>query len=326
MAQSAHSISVIIVNYRAADVVMAHLDKTLRELDGFQSAHIFIVDNASPGDEFAELTHYVAKNNLTDRVTVVDSGGNLGFAGGNNVGFARAKARGDDFILLLNPDAYPEPGAIHRLAAFLDAAPKTAVAGAQLIDSESGEPNSCGFRFPNMACEFLLETEMDIFYRLAGGAFAVDSKTLSGPLEVDWASGAACMIRTEAISGEKLMDDNFFLYFEETDMMLNLRRQGWSVWIVPDAKVVHVGGVSTGVVHNEAEPPRLPGYWFESWRYYYRKNYGWAYAFGAALAKTGGVYLSRAVTSLSSRKSMKPQKYGADVVSKCLAPLLRGAR
>jgi GT2 family glycosyltransferase len=86
------------------------------------------------------------------------------------------------------------------------------------------------------------------------------------------------MVRREVFETVGLMDEGYFLYFEETDFCRRARRAGWPVWHVPASRVVHLEGQSTGVTGaNLAKKPR-PAYWFDSRARYFRKHLGPGYA------------------------------------------------
>jgi len=74
------------------------------------------------------------------------------------------------------------------------------------------------------------------------------------------------------------MDEEYFLYYEETDFCLQAKRAGWSCWYVPESRVMHIAGQSTGVTVRDQRPKRLPEYLFVSRRRFFVKNYGWLYA------------------------------------------------
>jgi N-acetylglucosaminyl-diphospho-decaprenol L-rhamnosyltransferase len=97
-------------------------------------------------------------------------------------------------------------------------------------------------------------------------------------LPSDWLPGASMMIRRQVFDAIGLMDENYFLYYEETDFCLQARRAGWSCWYVPQSRVMHIAGQSTGVTAETASPKRLPQYVFDSRRRYFVKNHGWLYA------------------------------------------------
>jgi hypothetical protein len=93
--------------------------------------------------------------------------------------------------------------------------------------------------------------------------------TQTGP--VDWVSGASVLLRAAMLRDVGMFDENFFLYYEETDLCLRAARAGWSTWYVVESEAEHIGQVSTGMA--DAAKPR-PRFWFESRAYYLRKNYG----------------------------------------------------
>ncbi len=306
-------VAVIIVNYNTADLVTAHLDAALKALAGFKAAHVFIVDNASPEGDLEKLRAHVAGEGLAGRVTVTDTGGNPGFAGGNNTAFPLVRDFGADYVFFLNPDARPEPSAIEALAALLEAHPDAAIAGPQILD-ERGEKYASEFAFPTILREFAAEAGIKALQTMTG-QFRDHQAGRTTPVETDWVSGAAFMARMSAI-GDTPMDDGFFLYYEETDMMLTLKREGWSVWHEPAARVTHIGGAATGV--SGAANRRLPAHWFASWRHYYRKNHGAFYAFLAGVAKTLGLFVYHAKRMVKRERSQKPAQYTQDVLQQCL--------
>jgi N-acetylglucosaminyl-diphospho-decaprenol L-rhamnosyltransferase len=98
------------------------------------------------------------------------------------------------------------------------------------------------------------------------------------PERIDWCSGASMMVRREVLECVGGFDERFFLYFEEVDLCLRIKAAGWEIWYVPDSRVMHVRGQSTGVTVLDQKPRRLPGYWFESRRRYFVKHHGPLYA------------------------------------------------
>jgi GT2 family glycosyltransferase len=100
------------------------------------------------------------------------------------------------------------------------------------------------------------------------------------------------MVRFHALNDVPYMDDRYFLYFEEIDFMMSLTRCGWRIVHQPLAKVVHFAGTSTGISQGRAQSQPLPRYWYDSWLYYFRKNYGSIAATVAASVKLVGLSLS----------------------------------
>jgi N-acetylglucosaminyl-diphospho-decaprenol L-rhamnosyltransferase len=98
------------------------------------------------------------------------------------------------------------------------------------------------------------------------------------PERVDWVCGASVMIRPEVLAATGGMDENYFLYYEETDFCYRASRAGFETWYVPESRVMHIRGQSTTVTDLALEPKRLPLYWFESRRRFFAKTYGIGYA------------------------------------------------
>lgn len=312
-------VATVIVNYRAAELILKNIETLLDEYVALGAGKIIIVDNKSPGDDAARLSAFVAAKNLGALVEILPQRKNAGFAAGNNAALARLREepKPPEFVFLLNPDAYIRPGAIRTLAAFLQDHPNAAVAGARLED-EDGTPRNCAFRFPSIAREFVNASGAGILARAFPKTVATFEPSVA-PLEVDWVSGAAMMIRTAALADIPAMDERFFLYFEETDFMLNLAMRGWETWHVPSARVAHLAGSSTGVRHGDPARPRLPNYWFESWLHYYLKNHGRLYALAAGLAKLSGLVLYKTQRRIRGRAIELPDRILSDVALKCVA-------
>jgi GT2 family glycosyltransferase len=104
------------------------------------------------------------------------------------------------------------------------------------------------------------------------------------PQKVDWVAGASMIIRHSVFTAIGLMDEGYFLYFEEVDFCLRAGRNGISCWYVPESRVMHIAGQSSDLTKRDAQPPRTPSYWFASRRRYFMKNYGLR---GAILADLG---------------------------------------
>jgi len=101
---------------------------------------------------------------------------------------------------------------------------------------------------------------------------------------VDWVSGAAMMVRAQLVASIGGFDENYFLYFEETDLCFRAARAGFATWYFPESRVMHIMGQSTGmVIESWSKPKRLPPYWFESRRRYLAGSLGTAAAMLADL-------------------------------------------
>jgi GT2 family glycosyltransferase len=185
---------------------------------------VIVVDNASLLDVASWRERY-------PQIVWVVQSSNRGFASGVNVGLDRATAL---YVLIQNPDAWLLDGSLERLVERLDQAPQVAAVTPQLVDLH-GALQPSGGAAPTLARIIRRETAVAAGLR----ARSQDSAT-----ELDWASATALLCRRSALDAVGGMDDGFFLYYEDCDLGLRLRRSGWHIELVSSARAVHVGGVS----------------------------------------------------------------------------------
>lgn len=274
---------IAVVNYRTAELTVACLRSLAGEAAGQPGTRVVVVDNAS-GDGSAEtIQHAADQAGWGDWVRVIASPVNGGFAAGNNLAVRSVWAEGvrPQHVWLVNPDAQVRPGALAELLSFMQRHPHAGIVGGSLED-ESGAPWPYAFRFPSVWSEIDDGLRLGIVSRWLAGRSIVRAMG-DEPQRVDWISGANFMIRGELLESIGLMDERYFLYFEETDYCLQARRAGWECWYVPAARVMHIAGQSTGIT-QKAPRRRRPAYWFESRRRFFVKSYGRAYALLADLA------------------------------------------
>lgn len=304
-------VAVVVVNYGTADMAIAAVDSVLNRAPDGLAVEVHLVDNASPGND-AEVFRQTAAV-WGDAVTLHLETVNHGFGRGNNVVLRHLARRASPpaKVYLLNPDARLVSNAVAELSSFLDAHPKAAVVGSAILDAATGAPASSAFRFPDPLSEFVGAVNFGPLTRL------FDHKTVALPPEiptqqVDWVSGASMMARLSALTEVNYFDPDFFLYFEEVDLMHRLKRKGWEIWHDPLSKVVHVAGASTGVNGDNPERPPLPAYWFESWRMYFEKQYGRTGARTAAFGRWSGTIIGESIGRVRRKPRVNPRNFTGD--------------
>jgi N-acetylglucosaminyl-diphospho-decaprenol L-rhamnosyltransferase len=269
-------IAVVIVTYKCAALTIESLRSVAAERSAF-GLHVraIVVDNAS-GDA-PPIAAAIESNSWHSWVTLVTAAKNGGFAYGNNLGIARAYAeRIPSYVYLLNPDAQVRPGAIDSLARFLEAHPQVGIAGSS-FETLDGSDWPIAFHFPSLKSELLHGMELSPLMRLfKRWTIAQHMTKVSQP--IDWICGASMLIRPEVLRSIGGMDENYFLYFEETDFCYRAKQAGFATWYVPESRVMHIMGQSTAVTDVSSGPKRLPSYWFESRRRYFAMTYGTAHA------------------------------------------------
>jgi hypothetical protein len=220
-----------VVSYNTRDALRLCL-ATIELSKPSRSYEIIVVDNASR-DGSAELVSREFPN-----AHLLANAENLGYSRAVNQAIQAARGR---YILILNPDVEAFPGSIDALAEHLDESPDTGIAGGKLLNPDGTLQYSCR-TFYTFATLLHRRTPL-------GGLFP-NAKVVRDHLmmdwdhdsvrEVDWMLGACMMVRAEAIRDVGLMDERFFMYFEDVDWCYRMKSHGWKVEYVPSAQMRHV--------------------------------------------------------------------------------------
>ncbi len=309
----------IIVNFRTPDLTIRALDALMAELDRVPDSAVSVVDNGSGDDSVARIRQRVGEAGWEDRVSVVASPVNGGFSFGNNLELRAALSGSDppEYSYLLNSDAFPEPGSLRTLLEFLERRPDVGVAGSGIWGVD-GVRHTTAFRFPSLASEFEATARVGLVSRLLRRSI-VAPPPAHVACRADWVAGASMMIRRETLEATGLFDEEFFLYFEETDFCRRALESGWTTWYVPDSRVAHIGSATTGM---KRRAPR-PAYWFASRRHYFRKHYGEAYLLAANVAWLAGLVCWRFKKLLTWSEDVDPQRLARDFVAYNFLPWRR---
>jgi GT2 family glycosyltransferase len=143
--------------------------------------------------------------------------------------------------------------------------PKTGIAGAQLLNSD-GTKQNCIANFPSLATELLNKS---FLRRLFPDKFPGKETDYPGPVEVDSVIGACMMARRKALEQVGLLDEEYFLFLEETDWCYRMKKAGWKIYHIPQAEILHFQGKSA-----EAEKGKARIEYYRSRYHYFRKNRG----------------------------------------------------
>lgn len=302
---------VVIVSYRVTDLAIDCLHSVAKEIGGVPDTHVAICENGT-GDGSAERIQQVINDNgWASWCTLTALDVNLGFTGGNNAILRPAMQSADppDYVLLLNSDTIVQLNAFKALVDFMDANPKVGIAGSRLEDPD-GTPQRSAFRFQSPLGEFEGNLKLGLVSKLLR-RWVVAPPVVEHAFETDWVSGASMIIRRETMEATGLLDEGYFTYFDDIDYCLNARRQGWPTWYVPESRVVHLVGQSTGV--ND-KPKRLPPYLLEARRRYFLKNYGPFHAAMVDVCRIAGLALWRLRVLLTGKQDTTPPKHLSDSI------------
>jgi GT2 family glycosyltransferase len=249
MDQPAPSLTVVIVTFRNGATLPAALAALRRAAS--PDAELVVVENG--GD--ASITETVRA--AWPGATVLLNEANSGFAAGVNQGIARAHGAA---ILLLNPDAEVEPGAIEALQTALATIPDAGIVAARLLTPD-GEPVLSCYPFLSLATVAWRHFQVyRLFPNVVLGRYRQTTldPARAEPILVDWAQGACLLIRRALLDQIGGFDEDFFLYAEEVDVAYRAARAGWRTYLVPTAQVRHAEGSSTGQV----VPLKLASHYF----------------------------------------------------------------
>jgi GT2 family glycosyltransferase len=192
-----------------------------------EAATVMVVDNAS------EDGSALAVRSAFPKVTVLETGRNLHFARGANLGLRFALAHGARQVCVLNPDAVPAPGAVAEMARVLASDQQLGIVGARLVHPRPAPSSRLGERVVVGAyCDFATG---DIVEPPAPDDPALDRLT------VDYVWGCAMLLRAKALEQVGLFDESLTAYFEDADLCLRARAAGWHTATALRAVVVHAG-------------------------------------------------------------------------------------
>ena len=229
-------VSIVIVNWNTSEL-LRNCIKSVVEQAGEIDCEIIVVDNNSTDDS----TEMVKSN--FEQVILIENSENRGFAAANNQGIEISKGR---YILLLNSDTVVLDRAIEKTVAFADKHSDTAVTGCRVLNPDRTLQNTC-FMFPSVLNMLLSSTYLYKFFPKSRffGREAMTWWDRNDVREVDVVTGCFMLIRHEAIEQVGLMDEQYFMYGEETDWCYRFKKNGWKIMFAPEGQIIHFGGQST---------------------------------------------------------------------------------
>lgn len=301
-------VSVVVVNYRTPELTIQCLRSLHEENFAQLSITVLVVDNYSSDNSVEALDHEIKKRGWDDWVIVLPLERNGGFAYGNNraIEFIFSQSILPDYIWLLNPDTVVKPGACKALVDYLESHSEIGVAGSRL-QSPGGDQQVSAFRDHTIISELLTGARLGVLDKVFSKWLVAKLSNPKNAHRADWVSGASMMVRKAVFDTIGLLDENYFMYFEEVDFCLRARKAGWYIWYVPESRVVHLEGASTA--GKDGNVRRRPNYWFESRRRFFLKNYGRCSLLLADLAWMIGYSSWRIRKMIQKKPDFDPPRY-----------------
>jgi hypothetical protein len=273
------AISIIIVNFCTRQLLHDCLASLRNE--GSSDLETIVVDNHS-NDGSAEMVR-----NEFPEVRPIENEENLGFAKANNQGIMLSRG---EKLLLLNSDTVVRPGALQAMAEFLDSHPEAGGVTCRLLNADgsiqacvSAQPSPVllFFRLAGVSRLFrgdrvrrVLRDHLASFLGATVRSYFAPYSSSDSAVEVGNVSGACLMLRRSAVQQVGPLDERFFMYFEDMDYCIRLRKAGWKLYYVPRGEIFHLVGQSSG--------GRMRNYSLHSYQslfYFYRRHFSlWSVA------------------------------------------------
>lgn len=226
------SVAIVVLNWNNPDDTLACLDSVAALDYPTDSLEVIVVDNGSTDDSVVRIRARFPA------VTIIETGANLGYAGGNNAGIRHALAAGAEAVCILNNDVTVEPGFLAPLLDALQSGPDVGIVTPLVAErtEDGGQVWALGSA---------VNRRTAAVNRCYAGEL-VDAWRQREPFAVEIASGAAMLVRCEVFEQVGLMDEDFFLYFEEVDWCLKVRQAGYRILAVPASLVWHKVSATLG--------------------------------------------------------------------------------
>ena len=231
-------VSIVIVGHNSSQQVSACLASIeLQDVYKMDGVEILLVDSGSGDDTRVQIA------NSGIRTRFISTHRNLGFSRGNNWALRIARS---SYLLLLNPDTELAAGALDYLIAMLDEHPDIGVAAPKLLFPD-GSTQSSRRRLPGKLTALFESFRWQPWFSWLPIAqhFYMTDRDENTQHDVEWAYGAALLVRRAALSQAGLFDESFFMYSEETDLCKRIGDAGWRVVYFPESKVIHHEGKSS---------------------------------------------------------------------------------
>lgn len=262
-------IAIIILNHKMRAYIERCLPSVLSDIaTSGLSCKLVLVDNDS-GDGVLEWAQEHAPTAHT-----IQTGGNFGFAVGNNRGLRSVSAR---YYFVLNPDTeFLEPDTLKRLHDWMEAHPRAGIVAPQLL-SMDGSIQYSRHRFPHLTSQIARRSSIVSsipFWKKRISQLLMEDVPFDQETRVDWVQGSALFVRAEALDRVGYLDESYWMYFEDLDWCRRFWEAGHEVWYTPSVRLKHlhhresakVQGMIMGFLKS-----RLARKHVESWARYFLK-------------------------------------------------------
>ncbi|MFH1561758.1 MAG: glycosyltransferase family 2 protein [Patescibacteria group bacterium] len=232
-------LAIVILNYNTKDLVKGCLDSLLPLIN--ETVDLIVVDNASTDDSLEYLR-------TVERIELLTSKENLGFTGGNNLGLRRALEKKADYIMLLNSDTLAKNAFWQPMIEFLKNNPKVGVVGPKIYFAPGYEFYKDKYKKEDLGKVIWSvggSIDWNNVYGENQGVDQVDEGQFDQPAEADFISGCCLLASREVWQKIGLLNEKYFLYYEDTEFSLRVKKTGRQVWCFPGSVIWHLNAGSS---------------------------------------------------------------------------------
>lgn len=261
-------VGVVILNFKMRKLVETCLTTLFADLEnsGLTAAVVVTDNNSEDG-----LLEWIGEK--FPQVQTIQIGGNFGFASGVNPGLRVLDAK---YYFVLNPDTqFINPNTIRNLYDWMEEHPTVGVSGPRLLNGDGTLQYSC-HQFPSLSIQLIRRSPLSHhqFFKRRIDSFLLKDIDRTKARPVDWIQGSAMFIRKEALNQVGLLDEGFWMYFEDTDWCRRFWQKGWLVYYLPQISLMHLHGRGSAKVPGMIAPifkNRLAREHLKSWARYFWK-------------------------------------------------------
>lgn len=224
-------LSIIIVNYNSGAIIIDAIRSVFAH-KGELDIQLIVVDNGSSDESVDTIKKQIKKS-----ICLVEMGRNAGFASANNAGLKKAVG---EYVLFLNPDTIMLEGALQTLTTYMDTHPEAGACGANLLDKNGQPQYSYAMLLPGWKMEWHgLFSNVFLCCKYHGSQTYNHTNLV---LPVGYIMGADLMVRRKVLEQVGPMDEDFFLFYEETELCYRIHQAGYEIVNVPQARIIHLEG------------------------------------------------------------------------------------
>lgn len=284
-------ISIIIVNYNTKQLTLNCLESVYQSITDF-SYEVILIDNNSRDDSVEAIRQ------AYPQVKLIANAENTGFSKANNQGMLIAKGR---YILLLNSDTVIQQDTLDTMVCFMDEHPEVGASGCKIILPDGSLDKACRRGFPTPLATFYYVSGLSKLFPKSShfNTYHMDYLNVDEAYSIDCLVGAFMMVRREVIEEAGMLDERFFMYFEDTDWCYRIQQAGWVNYYYPMTQITHY---KRGSSRNK--PIRITYEFHRAMKMFYDKHYRKTYPFWV----TGLMYLgigAKLIFTLTANESIK---------------------